>query len=136
MVQEEEIRMPIERFAPPAPGAPEGARSATGGAPGAAPTAVIRWSTNRKKEVVLRLMRGESLDALSRELGVESYRLDRWLQRAMAAIDEGLRERGDDPLERQLREATHRIGELSLEVDVLRREREARRPFGKKRSSR
>jgi hypothetical protein len=54
----------------------------------------------------------------------------------MAAIDEGLRERGDDPLERQLQEATYRIGELSLEVDVLRREREARRPFAKKRSSR
>jgi hypothetical protein len=128
--------MPIERFTPPAPGAPEGARSATGGAPGAAPAAVIRWSANRKKDVVLRLLRGESLDALSRELGVESYRLERWFQRAMAAIDEGLRERGDDPLERQLQEATYRIGELSLEVDVLRREREARRPFAKKRSSR
>ncbi|MDP2359273.1 MAG: hypothetical protein Q8O14_00775, partial [bacterium] len=62
--------MPIERFTPPAPGAPEGARRATGGAPGAAPAAVIRWSANRKKDVVLRLLRGESLDALSRELGV------------------------------------------------------------------
>ncbi len=30
MVQEEENRMPIERFARPAPGAPEGARSASG----------------------------------------------------------------------------------------------------------
>ncbi|MDP1592326.1 MAG: hypothetical protein Q8M07_31480, partial [Prosthecobacter sp.] len=60
---------------------------------------------------MLRLLRGESLDALSRDLGVESYRLERWFQRAMAAIDEGLRERGDDPLERQLQEATYRIGE-------------------------
>ena len=30
----------------------------------------------RKREVVLRVLRGESLDALSRELGVEIYRLD------------------------------------------------------------
>ena len=35
-----------------------------------------RWSLARKREVALRLLRGESLDALSRELGVEVYRLD------------------------------------------------------------
>ena len=54
----------------------EGARSATGSersAP-AAGAEVKRWSANRKKEVVLRLLRGEPLDALSRELGVETYR--------------------------------------------------------------
>ncbi|MDP2322615.1 MAG: hypothetical protein Q8N51_01115 [Gammaproteobacteria bacterium] len=34
--------MPIERLAPPAPGASDGARSATGGAPGAAPQPVFR----------------------------------------------------------------------------------------------
>ena len=28
-----------------------------------------RWSAKRKQEVVLRLLRGESLDALSRETG-------------------------------------------------------------------
>jgi len=38
-----------------APGAPEGARSATGGAPGAAAEGK-RWSAGRKKEVVLRLL--------------------------------------------------------------------------------
>ena len=35
---------------------------------------VIRWSVNRKKEVVLRMMRGEPIDALSRELGIEVWR--------------------------------------------------------------
>jgi len=30
------------------------------------------------REVVLRLLRGESLDALSRELGVDPYRLEEW----------------------------------------------------------
>ena len=34
-----------------------------------------RWSARRKREVVLRLLRGEPVDALSRELGVEIYRL-------------------------------------------------------------
>jgi len=33
-----------------------------------------RWSVRRKREVVLRLLRGEPLDAVSREVGVEVYR--------------------------------------------------------------
>ena len=54
----------------------EGARRATGvPADGAAAGAGSlapgqRWSTSRKRDVVLRLLRGESLEALSREAGV------------------------------------------------------------------
>lgn len=64
-----------------------------------------------------RLLRGESIDALSRELGIEIYRLEQWRERALAALDSGLRERGDDPLTRQLNEAKHRIGELTMEIE-------------------
>ena len=35
-----------------------------------------RWSASRKRDVVLRLLRGESLDAVSREVGLELYRLE------------------------------------------------------------
>lgn len=35
-----------------------------------------RWSVRRKREVVLRLFRGEPLEAVSREVGVEVYRLE------------------------------------------------------------
>jgi len=121
----------------------EGARSATGSAASAAAAAgdpvgaeVKRWSANRKKEVVLRLLRGEPIDSLSRELGIETYRLENWRERGLAALDAGLRERGDDPLTRQLDEAKYRIGELSMEIEILRRERQARRPLGVRRSSR
>jgi transposase len=34
-----------------------------------------RWSAGKKMEVVLRLLRGEKLEELSRELGVEAHRL-------------------------------------------------------------
>ena len=34
------------------------------------------WSAQRKGKVVLRLLRGESVQALSCELGVEIYRLE------------------------------------------------------------
>ena len=57
----------------------EGARRATGvGADAAAmgSGALVpgqRWSASRKRDVVLRLLRGEPLDAVSREVGVEVY---------------------------------------------------------------
>ena len=34
-----------------------------------------RWSANRKIDVVLRLLRGESIEDVSREVGVEVHRL-------------------------------------------------------------
>src|ERR1039458_8960904 len=52
-----------------------------------------RWSVGRKREVVLRLLRGESTESLSRELGVPLYRLERWHERALSGIDGALRER-------------------------------------------
>ena len=71
--------------------------------------------------MVLRLLRGESLDAVSREIGVEVYRLERWRDKALAAMDAGLKERADDdPLQVGLDAAHKRVGELSMEVELLR----------------
>jgi hypothetical protein len=97
---------------------------------------VKRWSTGRKKQVVLRLLRGESVDALSREVAVPIYRLEEWRDRALAGIDAGLKERENDPVERQLDAANRRIGELVMENEILRKERQAKRPLAGKRSSR
>jgi hypothetical protein len=116
-------------------GSAEGARSATEGAPSAA-AEVKRWSAQRKKEVVLRLLRGEPVDAISREVSVPIYKLERWRDRALAGIEAGLKERENDPLEKQLDEANRRIGELVMEVEILRKERQARRPLVGRRSSR
>lgn len=116
-------------------GSAEGARSATEGAPSAA-AEVKRWSAQRKKEVVLRLLRGEPVDAISREVSVPIDKLERWRDRALAGIEAGLKERENDPLEKQLDEANRRIGELVMEVEILRKERQARRPLVGRRSSR
>ena len=85
---------------------------------------------------MLRLLRGEPVEALSRELGVEIYRLEAWRERALAGMDAGLKERANDPLEARLNEATRRIGELVRENEPLRRERGVRRPLGRRRSAR
>jgi hypothetical protein len=90
---------------------------------------VKRWSAWRKKEVVLRLLRGEPVDAISREVSAPIYKIERWRDLALAGIEAGLKERENDPLEKQLDEANRRIGELVMEVEILRKERQARRPL-------
>ncbi len=61
-----------------------------------------RWSARRKREVVLRLLHGEPLDAVSRDVGVEVYRLEQWREKALLGIDEALRDRTGDPLQTEL----------------------------------
>ena len=93
-----------------------------------------RWSAARRREVVLRLMRGESAELLSRELGLPLFRLEQWRQRAEAALEGALKEREADPAEGQLAAAMQRIGELSMENELLRARIERSRPLARRRS--
>ena len=61
-----------------------------------------RWSVARKREVVLRLLRGEFVELLSRELGVPIYKLEQWREKADAALDGALKERESDPASGEL----------------------------------
>jgi transposase len=92
-----------------------------------------RWSLARKREVVLRLMRGEPVEGVSRRLGVAVWKLERWRERALAGIDAGLREGDDDAKERELTEAHRRIGELSMENELLRARLEKPGPLARRR---
>ena len=79
-----------------------------------------RWSAARKRGVVLRLLRGESAELLSRELGLPLFKLEQWRQKAEAALDGALKEREADPADGRLAAAMQRIGELSMENELLR----------------
>ena len=106
-------------------------------------SSVKRWSARCKHEVVLRLLRGESLDALSRETGqpaaaVLSQWRDEFLEGGVAA----LKRRTDDPkvaaLEKELKRAKRLVGDLMmdkelLEMRIARHEGEA--PFPRRRSN-
>src|SRR3954454_19034090 len=109
--------------------------SIPGQAAGAGPLAPgQRWSLARKHEVVLRLLRGEPVEAVSRQFGVPVWQLERWQARALAGLKTGLRERSEDPAERELAEAHRRIGELSMEVELLRARIERPGPLARRRS--
>ena len=123
----------------------KGARRATGvGADAAAVGSGAlargqRWSASRKRDVVLRLLRAESLDTVSRDVGVEVYRLEAWKARALAGLELGLKEQAGAPLAAELDAAKRHIGELSMENELLRdraRAAERRLPLATRRSRR
>src|SRR3712207_3466577 len=93
-----------------------------------------RWSAARKREVVLRLLRGESAELLSRELGLPIFKLEQWRRKAEAALEGALKEREADPAEGQLAAALRRIGELSMENELLRARIERPGPLARRRS--
>ena len=63
--------------------AAEGARRATGDAAGNGRGG--RFSARRKRETVLRLLRGEDLESVSRELGITAARAAQWRDQFLAA---------------------------------------------------
>ena len=79
-----------------------------------------RWSARRKEQVVLRLLRGESLDLLARETGQPAGRIAGWREEFLAAGREGLKSRPALEVDRRLGDAQRKVGELQLEVDILR----------------
>jgi transposase len=66
-------------------------------------------------EAVLRLLRGESLEELSRELQVEAHRLAAWRDDFLAGGKEGPKGQRPNrlPEDRALRQAERKIGQLT-----------------------
>lgn len=95
----------------------------------------LRWRAKRKAEVVLRLLRGDALDTLSRQTAVPIPRLEEWRAQALAGMEQALQVReAGDPTQERLDEANRRIGELSMEVELLRARCEKNVPFVGRRS--
>jgi hypothetical protein len=98
---------------------PQGGRSPTAGS--ASRQDKGRWSSRRKTEVVLRLLRGETLDALSRELGVSSARLAEWRDEAVAAMQAGLQSREPDHRDGFIHDLKAKVGDQSMQIELLER---------------
>src|SRR5207249_11409706 len=71
----------------------------------------------RKTELVLRLLRGEALDAVSRESQVPAHELESWKRLFLEQGTRGLKTRSD-PEERELTLARAKIGELMMRLEL------------------
>jgi len=98
-----------------------------------------RFSARQKTEVVLRLLRGEALDLLSRELGIPAARLATWRE---AFFDAGQEARKNQPLDSRDGESgrlREKLGESTMEIELWREKRgrlETSRPLPHRRSRR
>ena len=98
-----------------------------------------RWSSRRKLEVVLRVLRGEGLDALSRELGVTAAAIASWRNQVLAAGQAAVRSRAADERDDEIARLRAKVGELTMDNELLReraRRAEAGSPFDPRRSRR
>ena len=77
-------------------GAPAGAQNADAGAPSGAAGSERRNSARRKLAAVTRLLRGEPLETVARELNVTVARLSEWRDRALVGAEAAMKERERD----------------------------------------
>ena len=114
-----------------------GARRVTGAATGRGRGG--RFSAGRKRETVLRLLRGEDLESVSRELGITAARAARWRDQFLAAGQAGLKSRAPDARDEDHRRLQAKIGELLMETELLYAkvdQLEAGSPLARRRSTR
>jgi len=95
---------------------------------------VKRWGVRQKERVVLRVLRGEPMDVVAREEQVTVARLTQWRDRFLEGGREQMKSRRGDPVERRLKQAERKVGELTMKLellegkdDVVRRGRKSRR---------
>jgi transposase len=77
-------------------GAPACARNADAGAPSGGAGPERRFSARRRPAAVTRLLRGEPLETLARELDVTAARLSGWRDRALAGAEAAMKARERD----------------------------------------
>jgi transposase len=98
-----------------------------------------RMSRPRKREAVLRLLRGEDLEAVSRSLGVTAAALTAWRDAFLTAGEAALATRPADGEALASERLKARLGEMLLERELLEEKvaaLEAGRPLARRRSRR
>jgi transposase len=79
-----------------------------------------RWSAQRKVEVVLRLLRGEDLGEVSREVQVSPPELEEWRRVFLETGQQGLKRRSRDPSEGELIRTRAKLGEMTMRMELAR----------------
>ena len=87
--------------------------------PASGPSDRGRWSSKRKTEVVLRLLRGEPLDEVSRDVGVTASRLTRWRDDFLAAGQSGLMTREADSRDEEIKSLKTKLGDQLMTIELL-----------------
>ena len=109
------------------------------GAGGSRPEHRRRMSARRKQDAVLRLLRGEDLELISRALGVTAAELSGWRDQFLAGGEASLKSRPADARDAAIDRLQAKVGELTMTNELLevKIERlETHRPLARRRSRR
>src|SRR5687768_4503785 len=115
-------------------GPAERARHAGEGGP--TPEPRRRMSARRKQEAVLRLLRGQDLELVSRELGVTAAELSGWRDQFLAGGEASLKSRPADARDAEIDRLQAKVGELTMTTELLEAKIErlgAQRPLARRR---
>jgi len=101
------------------------------------PESLQRWTAKRRSALVLSVLKGEtSAQEAARKHGLTVAEVDEWKERFLLGAENALRSkpRDDEALkEEQIRRLKQKVGELVLDIDIL-KEATRGRPFGPKTS--
>jgi transposase-like protein len=88
-----------------------------------------RFSAQRKAAAVLRLHRGETLELLSRELGVTAATLSGWRDDFLAGGQAALKSRPVDDRDEEIARLRAKVGKLTMDNELLLRRYQGDHPF-------
>ena len=86
---------------------------------GGGPAPRRRMSAGRKREAVLRLLRGEDLELVSRELGVTAAELSGRREAFLAAGEVSLKSRPADARDAGIGRLKEKVGDLTMTTELL-----------------
>jgi transposase len=78
-----------------------------------------RFSARRKTETILRMLRGEPLDGLARELGVTAATLAHWREEFLAGGQAALKSRPADERDDEIQRLRAKVGEITMHNELL-----------------
>ncbi len=97
-----------------------------------------RFSARRKTDAVVRLLRGEDLESLSRELGVTAATLSSWRQSFLDGGTAAMKSRPTDDRDEVIARLQAKVGQLTMDNELLGlkcQQMESGRPFASRRRS-
>ncbi len=120
----------------------EGAADAETSGIGASPGRERRMTAGRKRDAVLRLLRGEPLEIVARELAVTAADLSVWRDAFLEAGAASLKSRARDDRDETIDRLRTKVGELTMDSELLQAKIDRLEaggggaPFGPRRSKR
>ena len=94
-------------------------RAHNAGDGGAVAGGTKRFSAKRKLAIVQRLLRGEGLEAVSREENVPVHRLTEWRDKVLTGAESALKERERDARDEEIARLQAKVGEITMDNELL-----------------